>query len=69
MPRRNGPQARASAFDALRDRLPRAIVARLARAGLTAAAPGRRPDPSPVAGENERPDDPRGISPDDSKSR
>lgn len=33
---RNGPQARSSGFDVLRDRLPRAIAARLARAGCMA---------------------------------
>jgi len=39
MPWRNGPHARASAGDAEGERLPRAIAARLARAGCIAAVP------------------------------
>ena len=39
MPWRNGPHARATAGDAERERLPRAIAARLARAGCIAAVP------------------------------
>ena len=39
MPWRNGPHARAPAGDADRERLPRAIAARLARAGCIAALP------------------------------
>ncbi len=70
MPWRNGPQARASGFDVLRDRLPRAIAARLARAGLIAAAPPvLRPDPPRAADEEGRRDGPSGASPDHSKPR
>jgi hypothetical protein len=61
MPRRTGPQERASGFDALRDRLPRAIAARLTRAGLLATGPGpraRQPETPPAAGDDERRDDP-----------
>ena len=55
MPWRNGPQARAPGGDAERDRLPRAIVARLARAGriapalaeLAASAAANRPRNAP----------------------
>ena len=52
MPRRNGPQERPSGFDSLRDRLPRSIAARLARAGLmpAAGAPTRQSEP-PLAGD------------------
>jgi hypothetical protein len=64
MPWRNGPQARASGFDALRDRLPRSIAARLARAGLMAPrAPAPRPEPPQAAADGDRREDPAGASP------
>ena len=58
MPRRNGPQERTSGFDALRDRLPRSIALRLARAGLMApGTPSRQPEPTRSAGDSEHRDD------------
>ena len=63
MPRRNGPQARASGFDALRDRLPRSIAARLARAGYTPCASARDPQPTPRADNDEHRDDSPDTSP------
>ena len=64
MPRRTGPQERASGFDALRDRLPRAIAARLTRAGLMGSgARARQPEPPPAAGDDERRDDHLPTSP------
>ena len=58
MPRRNGPQERTSGFDAPRDRLPRSIALRLARAGLMApGTPSRQPEPSGSAGDSGRRDD------------
>ncbi len=66
MPRRNGPQTRAAGFDVPRDRLPRSIAARLARAGLIApAAPTGRPDPARGAGDGARRDDPASTGPGD----
>lgn len=41
MPRRNGPHVRAPGETAERDRLPRAIAARLARTGWVTAAHGQ----------------------------
>ncbi len=64
MPRRNGPQERTSGFDALRDRLPRSIALRLARAGfMAAAAPARQPEPALIADDAEKRDDPSGHGP------
>ena len=58
MPRRNGPQERTSGFDALRDRLPRSIALRLARAGLMApGTPARQPEPARIADEADMRDD------------
>ncbi len=63
MPRRNGPQARASGFDDLHDRLPRSIALRLARAGfMPSAAPARLPEPARSADDGERHDDRTGAS-------
>ena len=50
MPRRNGPQERATGLDGLRERLPRSIAARLARAGLTPSSAPARPPESPRVG-------------------
>lgn len=59
MPRRNGSQERTSGFDILRDRLPRSIALRLARAGFMAtAAPARHPDLARIADDSETRDDP-----------
>ena len=64
MPRRTGPQERPSGFDALRDRLPRSIAARLARAGLMASgAPARQPEPPRATGDGEHRDDHSGTGP------
>ena len=58
MPRRNGPQERTSGFDALRDRLPRSIALRLARAGLMApGTPARQPEPARISDDDEKRDD------------
>lgn len=66
MTRRNGPQARATGIDVPRDRLPRSIAARLARAGLIApAAPTGRPDAGRGAHESDRRDEPAGTGPGD----
>ena len=61
MPRRNGPQARDSGIDAPRDRLPRSIALRLARAGLMPSTmSARRPEalPADVDAEERRDDYP-----------
>lgn len=58
MPRRNGPQERTSGFDILRDRLPRSIALRLARAGFMAGAQARQTEPALVADDAEKRDDP-----------
>ncbi len=64
MPRRNGPQERTSGFDALRERLPRSIALRLARAGLMApGAPARQSEQSPAATGREQRDDHPTTSP------
>lgn len=66
MPRRNGPQASGSGFDAPRDHLPRSIAARLARAGLMApAAPTGRSNPARVDRESDRHDEPARSGPGD----
>ena len=63
MPRRHGPQERPSGFDALRDRLPRSIAARLARAGLMpTAAPTRQAEP-PIVGDGHPRDNQPSTSP------
>ena len=54
MPRRNGPQARASGFDDLHDRLPRSIALRLTRAGFTPSGALARPPEPPLAADGER---------------
>lgn len=61
MPWRNGPQARAAGGDAERDRLPRAIAARLIRDGRIAEAP---PPLAAAAAANEAQHRPRPSPPD-----
>ncbi len=64
MPRRNGPQERTSGFDMLRDRLPRSIALRLARAGLMpTGAQARQSEPAGVADDAGKRVDPSELSP------